>query len=862
MRYVQVVVFMFMLMLPLYLCAQTDDSTRRDESLTVLPKLSSSYRGYQIIGRVIDKTDREPLSYTTVYFPGTGTGTLTDDDGVFVLQFQSFPGDSIEAKVVGYKVYSRKVDKTQKVSNIIIELERSDAFLNEVVIKPGEDPAIVLMRQVIKAKPRNNPDKINNYRYEAYNKIEVDLLNFKRKTFEQLPVPYLKKLGFIFDNMDSNSYDRPFLPAYLTESLSDYYYQKSPQKTKEYIKATQMKAIDNKNMTKSISQYLGRIYLAMNPYDNFLPFFDKEFVSPLNNTALAFYKYKILDTQQVNGYDVITLSFKPQRKGEQCFEGTIKIVDSVYALQYISASLPKETDINWVSKSDFYKEYSPLGDSIWFCTRENITAELELSDDVVKTLGLVVRKTTSYDSILINHPSVGTVVNSKEFKNDVVVADSATQKGNEFWAKARHEELSDNEQGIYQMYDSLENDVYYNRLKSLVKFFASGVIKAGPVEFGPYWSMYNYNQIEGHRFQFSMGTTPKLFKNIYMNGYIAYGVGDDRFKYKLESFFLLHRNPRKYFNFSYTRDIDYTVNYYDKVGINNIINIGIRKAGIPPKFVFADNIRFEFYNESPIGFSQLLTLYRKIYDPYDPLPGAEIFRSSEDGSPSQTVTATEINLKLRFAYKEKFLHGNYLRFSLGSKYPTVDLRLALGIKGLFGADYDYQRVTMTVSDNWRIPPFGQLYVNIFGGKYFGVLPYPLLEKHPGNEFYYYNKYTFNMMNQYEFLSDEFVGVNLEHNIGGAIFKYVPLLKKLRWRQFWTAKSVIGNLSQANKDYNFDKGYTFRSLNGDPYLELGTGIENIFKVFRVDFVWRVTPKTLPDETMKRDFGIFGSMKLAF
>lgn len=862
MKHVQVCFLLFMVFSPLYLCAQLKDSTKTDESLNVLPKPSTKYRGYQVIGKVIDKTDRLPVPYATVFFAGTNIGTSTDADGVFILQFQSFPADSLNVKVIGYDVYSTLLDKSEKINNIIIELERISASLNEVVIKPGEDPAIILMRNVINNKKNNNPERVDNYKYEAYNKIEVDLLNFKRKTFDKLPIPYLKKLGFIFDNMDTTSYDKPFLPAYLTESLSDYYYQKSPKKTKEFVKATQMKAIKNENMTRSISQYLGKIYLEIDPYENYVPFFDKEFVSPLSNTALTFYKYKILDTQSIYGYDVITLSFKPQRKGEQCFEGTIRIVDSIYALQYLSAALPDATDINWVEKADFYKEYTPFGDTIWFCSKENITAELALSDEIMKTLGLIVRKTTSYDSVVVNDPSISDIVNSKKFKSEVIVADSATVQDADFWKNARHEELSKNEQGVYQMYDSLDNDRNYKRLRKLIKIVASGVVKAGPVEFGPYWDAYNYNQIEGNRFQFSMGTTPKLFEDIYMNGYIAYGAGDNRFKYKFESFFLLHRYPRRYINFAYKRDVDYTVNYYDKVGINNIISVGIRKNGIPPKFMFSDDIRFELFNESASGFSQLFTVYRKIYDPYDPLPSVSIFENGFEGAPSQTVTATEVSLKLRFAYKERFLHGNYLRFSLGSKYPIVDLRLALGIKGLFDADYNYQRITMTIADNWRMPPFGQLYVNVFAGKYFGVLPYPLLEQHPGNEFYYYNKYTFNMMNQYEFLSDEFVGINLEHNFGGGIFKYVPLIKKLRWRQFWTAKSVIGNLSQANRAYNFDKGFTFRSLDGSPYLELGTGIENIFKLLRVDFVWRVTPTALPDENVKRDFGIFGSVKLGF
>lgn len=839
----------------------TPDTTKKTEPLTAPRPRSGNYNGYEITGKVTDKEDGQPLPYAPVFFSRSSTGTLTDDNGVYLLQVEALPGDSVKAQVIGYKVKAVKIDKKKKKATYDLALERSSNYLNEVVIKPGEDPAITLMKEVIKHKPENDPDALDNYKYEAYNKIELDLLNFKRKTFERLPVPYLKQLGFVFDNMDTTSYDRPFLPLYLTEALSDYYYQRDPKKSKERIKATQIKVVTNKNMMSSMSQYLGRIYLAINPYDNYVPFFDKEFISPAGNTALAFYKYKILDTQQLNGYNIITLSFRPQRKGENCFEGTLKIVDSVYAIQYIGADMPTNANVNWVKKSSFYKEYTPLGDSMWFCTKENITAELELSEGMVRTLGFIVRKTTSYKDIVVNDPRIADIVNDKDFKKDVVVEDSAAHAGEDFWKNARHEELSESEKGIYNMYDSLENNLAYKRLKRLGNIFVTGGYKFGPIEIGPYWNAYSNNQIEGNRFQFTMGTTPKLFKDLYLNGYIAYGVGDNRFKYYANAFWLIKRAPRMFINIAYTRDIDYTVNYYDKVGFNNIISIAIRKKGIPLKFVFADDVRFEFYNEFFSGFSQQLTVYRKIYDPYDPLPSSTVFEDA-NGTASETVTATEVNVRLRYAYKERFLNGNYYRFSMGSKYPIVDLRIAMGLKNVFNSDYDYQRVTLTIADNWRIPPLGQLYLNVFMGKYFGTLPYPLLEQHPGNEFYYYNKYSFNMMNQYEFLSDQFIGANLEHSLGGGFLKYIPLVKKLKFRQFWTAKGVIGTLSDANKAYNFDKGFTFRSLEGNPYIEVGTGIENIFKVFRIDFVWRLTPKALPNETANRNFGIFGSMKLAF
>ncbi|MCB0696050.1 MAG: carboxypeptidase-like regulatory domain-containing protein [Chitinophagaceae bacterium] len=854
-------ILLLLLFMVVHLHAQTNDSLKKKESLNQ-PVRKQYFNGYVLTGKITDAEDGQPVPFAPVFITGSQVGTVTDADGVYLIEVALLPGDSIKAQVIGYEHKAVKIDKGKKKATYNIELERSSNFMKEVIIKPGEDPAITLMKTVIRQKPVNSTSRLENYKYESYNKIELDLLNLNRKTFEKLPVPYLKQLGFVFENTDSNSYDQPFLPMYLTEALSDYYYQREPKKSKEYIKATQVKVINNKNMMNSMSQYLGKIYLAIDPYENRLPFFDKEFISPASNNALAFYKYRIRDTQQLYGHNIITLHFEPQRKGENCFEGILKIVDSVFAIQHISADMPAAANVNWVKKSSFYKEYEPFGDSLWFCTKENITAELAISQEgLVKIPGFIVRKTTSYKDLEVNKPEISETVNGKSFKKDVVVADSATSMGEAFWEHARHEKLNRNEQGIYDMYDSLENNRAYNRLKTLGKIFATGGYKFGPIEVGPYWNAYSNNQIEGNRFQFSLGTTPKLFKSIYLNGYLAYGVGDNRYKYNMNAFWLIKRQPRMYFNFAYTRDIDYTVNYYDRVTFNNIATSLIRKSGIPLKYVFADDVRFEFYHEFFSGFSQMLTVYHKIYDPYDPLPSSSIFRDV-NGNASPTVTNSEVNVRLRYAYKERFLNGNYYRYSLGSKYPIVEMRLALGLKNVLKSDYDYQRVTLTVSDNWRIPAMGQLYVNLFMGKYFGTLPYPLLEQHPGNEYYSYNKYAFNMMNQYEFLSDQYIGINLEHSLGGGLLKYIPLVKKLKFRQFWTAKGLVGSLSDANKAYNFDKGFTFRSLDGKPYLEVGTGIENILKIFRVDFVWRVTPKSIPNENLRRDFGVFGSMRLNF
>jgi hypothetical protein len=287
----------------------------------------------------------------------------------------------------------------------------------------------------------------------------------------------------------------------------------------------------------------------------------------------------------------------------------------------------------------------------------------------------------------------------------------------------------------------------------------------------------------------------------------------------------------------------------------------VRKRYLPFKFAFVKDARLEYFKEYYSGFSHELSVIRKDFDPYAPLPSNTIFRN-EEGNPVDNIVNTEVGVKLRFAYKEKFLEGDYYRVSLGSKYPIVSLRLGLGIKNLMNSGYEYQKLTLSVSDMLHIPHLGTLRYNFFAGKHWGVLPYPLLEVHPGNDFYYYSPHAFSMMNRFEFLSDTYAGLMFEHNIGGGLFTYVPLLKKAKFRQFWTLKTAIGQLSKENKALNLDKGFEFKTLESTPYVELGTGVDNIFQLFRVDFVWRVAPSPGVNEPLDRRFGIFGSFRVNF
>lgn len=810
---------------------------------------------FKVSGVVRDAHSQEIIPFATIWFVGTNTGIVSNEAGKYTFELSSIPADSLQVRVMGYNLLALPVNKNVSEQIIDFEITRSDVSLKTYEIKANVNFALILLKQIIRQKPFNNYNKLDNYKYEVYNKLELDVKNLNKDKISKNR--FTKPFAFIFDNVDSTSETKPFLPVFLTESLSDYYYQRSPKKVKEVIKASRTSGIDNQSVVK----FLGGMYQNLNVYDNFMPVFDKQFVSPVNNNGAFYYDYKIADTQYVSGQRFIKLNFAPKRKGENTFIGDLWVQDSTYAIRKTTLSVPNDANINFIRKISLVQEFKQLADSSWFLAKDKFIADFWApAPRPGKTIEFIGRKTTTYESIITNDTAATNIFTNKNFQQNVTVLENAANKQDTFWAKNRHDSLSKNEVGIYQMVDSLQKMPLFQRYSNTIRFLATGYKPLGPIELGPYYYLFSKNKLEGFRLRMDLGTTPQFNKNIYLYGYLAYGFDDHVYKGKILALWLLKKHPRTYLYGAYTKDLDNGTKYYDEVGSDNIFTLAIRKSGIPQKFLMVEEKRIEFFKEYYSGFSYQLSLAHKNFHPFEPLPTNLHFPKTAAGN--DPMVNTEMELKIRYAFQEKFLEGNYYRVSLGSKYPITELRYAFGIPGVMNSGNRYQKMVMSISDYVKLPPFGTLYYNLFAGKIFGTLPYTMLEVHPGNEIYYYNKYAFNMMNRFEFISDQYAGFNIEHTIGNGIFGYIPLIKKLKLRQFWTAKGIIGALSEENKQLNFVAGYPFRTLHGSPYLEVGTGIENIFRFLRIDFVWRVAPGTIPDDSYKRRFGVFGSFRLQF
>ncbi len=796
-------------------------------------------------GLVKDAHSEEAIPFASVTFKNTNMGAITDSAGRFAFSIDNWPSDTLEISYVGYEPFFLKLENDKSEFEVIIPMERATGDV--VIVKSKIDKGLWLWKKIVEHKPENNRYKFNNFSYELYNKLEVDLKNFGslQKITKIKPLRPINEL--IKQNIDSSEGIR-ILPTYLTEAISNYYYQKKPLKRREEIVGANTNGIKNESMVK----FLGGMDQVINVYNNFINVFNKEFVSPISDNGDFYYKYTVADTQYLGGERYFHLLFRPRRKGMNTFEGDCWVHSGSYAIQKMNLVLDKSADVNFMERLSYIQEYTRLADSNWFVSREKLVIDVAPVGN--KTPGIIGRKTSTYRNIVVNDSSVIKKLMLNKAQEEIITLPEAQGKDNAYWDVARHEELSKTERNIIKMIDTIMNAPVYQKLTRQLEFMGTGYFDVGNVRLGSAYNWFSGNAREGFRMRFDVASNKHFNRKLMYHTYLAYGFTDQKMKGMGELFYLPKKDPRQYWSLSYKNDLDFGQRYYGEISSDNIFSFAVRKPNVPMKFINLEESSFEFFNELPVGFSVKAAVSNKSYTPLANLLPADSFSTG-----MKRLTSTEFSVKLRFAFLEKFIESNFYRASLGSPYPIAEASYTRGVSGILNSRYNYSKILFAVSDYIKTPPFGNISFQVYAGKTFGTVPYTFLDVAPGNELYYYNKYAFNTMLRYQYVHDRFAGINYEHNIGNGIFKIAP---RLKFRQFYTVKALWGSLSDANKTLNFKPGSNFLSLDGKTYLELGTGVDNILRVLRVDFIWRVLPEQQPSPASVNNFGIFGSIRLNF
>ncbi|MGL4359882.1 MAG: DUF5686 family protein [Sediminibacterium sp.] len=800
-------------------------------------------------GIVRDKQSNEPVSFASVVFKKSGKGMLTDSAGNFVFKLTTAAiNDTLVVSSVGYKVW-RIAIATIKDTAFIEPLLELLPPSNEAIVRVKYNRALWFWRKIMANKSHSDKKVWKNYAYEIHNKLELDINNINKEKLSKNAL--IKPLNFVFGYIDSTSETKPYLPLYLTETLSDYYYQRDPERIFERIKATKTNGFENESLVKE----LGGTYQNVNVFNNFIPVFDKEYISPFNTNADNYYYFKLADTAYMNGKRLVHLRFSGKRKGENTFDGDCWVFDTAFAVQKITLRPSAEVNINFIEGLTLIQEFKKINDTAWFIYKDKFVADIAPIGS--GKLGFKGRKTTTYTNVIINNESTIAQLQKNKKSLQIDLAPDREAYTDSFWIKNRHEPLDKNEITVYKVIDTLNKNPTYIFYRDAIKILARGTKDFGNIRLGPWFYWVSGNAWEGGRFRFDLATNRGFSNKWNFSGYAAYGTNDQALKGKFQAKYLFDRELWTYLQFTYKNDLDNRQIYYDQLGTDNIFATVLRRPNIPYKFQRIEETKLEFFKETGWGLSFGISANRRRFSPLKNIP-TESFYTAKTGNPFQTF---ETAITLRYAFSEHFIEDNFIRTSLGSKYPIVELKYTKAWQGAFSSTNDYHKLDLTISDYVSLAPYGYFYYNFFGGKVFGTAPYQMLDILPGNELYYFNKYAFNLMHQFEYITDAYAGFNVEHNIGSGLFRFLPITRKLKFRQFWSAKAVVGSLSDANKAYNFVGNYPYKSLDNNVYMEIGTGIDNILRFFRVDFVWGVSPKSIVTDPTRR-FGVFASFHLNF
>jgi hypothetical protein len=798
-------------------------------------QLSVSAQIVQVQGKVTDGETGEALPFVNVIFKGSKVGVVTDFDGFYKLS-TSLPVDSLTVSYVGYQRSTKAVQKGSQTINFSLY---SEGLLKEAVIRPGVNPAERIIRAAQKNKNDYNIEKLESYEYESYNRIQLAVDNIsdqfkKRKVF--------KAMEGMFDTISSLSVDSsiPVVPIFVSETLSDYYFKKLPRRTKEIIRATQVKGVGVGD-DSYLAQVLGSTWQQYNFNENNLYILDKDFISPISILSWSYYVFTLIDSVELDGQKCYMIHVNPKNKRDLVFTGTIWITDQTFALKQLNLEITKEANLNFIEKLKIQQEMEEVQPGIYLPRKTRVLIDIsELSSNTVGMIGVYYNSNRNF--------AVNTDRPLKFFEEKIEVDPNAYNMERIFWDTARHEQLNQADIKIYSMVDSLRNQPIIKSYVDIVDLLIEGYRKVGKIEVGPYSFLAGWNQLEGFKTRIGFRTTPELNKNWLLEVYGAYGFGDQRWKYGLRTEYVLSRKKWSKVGF-FTKDDVELIGLTDKdygtsVLFDNFSTFGSAQLNRA--------VEYNLYGESEFvkGYVQRIYLQKKHYafEPYSDFYFSH-YTNPEMGafSPmSSSFDNTAITLEGRLSRKELFIIRKYDRVGLGNyKAPVVTLSLTKGFKGLMGGDFDYYKLGLHIWQFNSLGNLGTFEYNLRMGQTFGTVPYPLLDVQRGNQSYFGSKGAYNMMRFYEFVTDKYISFHYEHQFNGIIFNRIPLIKKLKWREFANIKMVYGGISDANfaliplQDEFGKKVTPIGRFDNRPYMEVGYGIENIFKFIRLDFVHRLS-----------------------
>ncbi|MEH6535314.1 MAG: DUF5686 family protein [Psychroserpens sp.] len=823
--------------------------------------IAMSFAQTKVSGHVYDEAN-EPVAFANVLFKGSTEGTITNEDGRFYLESDN----TWETLIISFLGYERKEIKLEKKVNYDLNfiLKEEAGALDEVVIitgkqskKASENPAIGILKKIWERKRQNGLRQFKQYQYDKYEKVEFDLNTIDSALIKS---KLFRGMEFVFEEVDTSSVTgKTYLPIFLNESVSKVYGDNLLKEEKVDLKGNKNSGYSNNQI---IIDFIDDLYADFDIYDNYLKFFDKSFVSPLSRTGVQTYNYVLSDSAFIDNKWCYNIIYYPRRKNELTFKGDFWVNDSTYAIKDINLQASKSANINWVKEIYIEQEFEVLNDSLFLIKRDYMLSDFALNKKE-KSRGVYGKRTTLYDNYEFDIPK------DEKFYDEEVYNynEDAYNRDDTFWEDNRMESLNKDERGVYKMLDTLKTVKKFKRLYNIGSILASGYIEFPSINFdyGPIFSTFGTNEVEGVRIR-TGGRTYFGPNDLWrVEGFLAYGFKDDKFKYGISGKWLLDKKRRIIISGGNRRDVE-------QIGANLTSSTDVLGRSLASSAVVgtATNDKLTTINLSTMSLEiePSRNFVIRTSGTYKTLESASPTFSLDYNDPnsitgvSSEVKQFETALSLSYFPKRKMTGFGVERRTANDGFASLFTQVTRGDKSLFNSDFNYTKVQFSYRQPWQLGGFGRLTTTVEAGKTFGEVPLALLSVVPGNQSYFSIYNTFPQLDFYEFVTDTYTSLHLEHNFNGRVFSRIPFLKKYNLRAIVGVRGVWGDLSSGNIALNTTGNPVETPLvapNEDIYYEYSFGIGNIFKILRIDFNFRGNYLTNPDA---RRFGVTGSFGFNF
>ena len=805
----------------------------------------------KITGRVIDE-DGFAVSYASVQYRGHKIAVSSDSQGKFSIE--KHPGWVLTVSALSYK--SQTISVNEKMDFIEVKLKDDSHKLSEVVVKTKrgkysrkDNPAVELMRRVIAAKKKTDLSNHDYYQYDKYQKITLALNDLKK---EQLEGKFFSKRQYLLDQVETSPYNGKLtLPVSIDETVSQHIYRKDPKTEKDIIKGQQSNGIGQVIQTGEIlNTALKDAFTDVDIYDDYVRLLQYPFPSPIGRTGISFYHYYIEDTVYVERDLCYHLQFIPANSQDFGFRGELYVLaDSSLHVKKCNLYMPHNTDVNYVKNMKIEQEYTRLDNGEWVLSKDDMIAELHVNS-VLQDL-LVVRNTRLTDYAFDELPKI-LFKGKAKVRHDM----DAMNRDEAYWNKYRQVDLTKSESSMDSFIHRMENSKGFKYIIFFVKALMENYVEIGggtdgkksKFDLGPVNTYISKNFVDGIRLRLAGRTMAALNPHFFWDGYAAYGTkSNDWYTGNIFTYSLNKKKnspfefPMRNLTFEVARDV---TSPSDENLLHNKDNFFMTfRAATQDEMFLYHRQKLAFTYETDWGFRFNTSLRFQSNRTVGNLHYYHL-----DGTEVKKIRMTDLNVGINYNPGVTYVNTKQQRLPINLDSPEIGLSHTMGFRGFMGGQYHSNITKLSIYKRQWLGSWGYLDFHAIGQAQWNKVPFPMLILPPINLSYFEQETTISLMKDWEFLNDRQVFWALSWDMNGKLLNRIPLIKKLKWREWFAIKGVWGHLTDKNNPYlekNQGDGRLFKFpknshvMNDTPYWECVAGVHNIFKFFSVEYVRRLT-----------------------